>query len=74
MIDLEQRLLHVSRSENESIKSSNDDIPGVFNEVKNVPSVFTVNSFNFTTSDPVMKNCDCKVDKNAIRKTSKICS
>ena len=57
--------------ENETIKSIYVNVPSVFNDVKEVSSVFTVNNFNFTTSDTVVKNCECKADKNAIRKNSK---
>ena len=56
---------------NETTKLIYDDVPDIFNDIKNVPSVFTVNSFNFTASDTNVKNCECIVDKNAIRKNSK---
>ena len=70
--DSEQSLSQDSENiKNETIKSIYDDVPSVFNDVEEVSSVFTVNNFNFTTSDTVVKNCECKADKNAIRKNSK---
>ena len=58
-------------TKHETIKSIYDDIPNIFNNVKEVPPVFTINSFNFTMSDTVVNNCECTIDKNAIRKISK---
>ena len=74
MKDPEQSLSKDSENnstENETLKSIYNDVPSVFKDVKEVSSVFTVNSFNFTTPDTGVKNCECKVDKNAIRKNSK---
>ena len=59
-------------TKDEDIKS-NHDIPDIFRDVKDIPSVFTINSFNFTTKTDV-KNCECIVDKNEIRKNSKFAS
>ena len=47
------------------------DVPDIFSYVKEVPPVFTVNSFNFTTSKTDVKNCECTEHKNEIRKNSK---
>ena len=47
------------------------DVPDIFRHVKDIPSVFTINSFGFTTSDTDVTNCECIVDKNEIRKNSK---
>ena len=72
--DPEQKLSEdseINSTANETIKSIYDDVPSVFKDVKEVSSVFTVNSFNFTTPDTGVKNCECKADKNAIRKNSK---
>ena len=72
--DPEQSLSEDSKNDsikNETIKYIYDDVPEIFNHVKDVQAVFTVNSFNFTKSDTAVKNCECKVDKNAIRKNSK---
>ena len=78
MIDLEKPENSKNDStKNETIKSIHDDVPDIFNNVKEVPSVFTINSFNFTMSDTVVNNwgihdCECKIDKNAIRENSKL--
>ena len=72
MIDLEKSDDSKNDStKHETIKSIYDDIPNIFNNVKEVPPVFTINSFNFTMSDMVVNNCECTIDKNAIRKISK---
>jgi len=75
MIDLEKPENSKNDStKNETIKSIHDDVPDIFNNVKEVPSVFTINSFNFTMSGTVVNaitDCECKIDKNAIRKNSK---
>ena len=47
------------------------DVPDIFRHVKDIPSVFTINSFDFTTPDMDVTNCECNVDKNEIRKNSK---
>ena len=57
-------------AKDEDIKS-NHVIPDIFRDVKDIPPVFTINSFNFTTKTDV-KNCECVVDKNEIRKNSKL--
>ena len=57
-------------AKDEDIKS-NHVIPDIFRDVKDMPTVFTINSFNFKTKLDV-KNCECLVDKNEIRKNSKL--
>ena len=47
------------------------EVPVIFRHVKDIPSVFTINSFDFLTADTDVTNCECIVDKNEIRKNSK---
>ena len=53
------------------VKSMYHEVPDIFRNVKDIPSVFTINSFDFTKPDMDETNCECIVDKNEIRKNSK---
>ena len=53
------------------VESMYHEVPDIFRNVKDIPSVFTINSFDFTKPDMDETNCECIVDKNEIRKNSK---
>ena len=48
------------------------DEPEIFRNVKKVPPIFTINSFNFTQSETDMQDCECIEGESDIRKRFRI--
>ena len=62
--------LHNVQQPTNAIFSSNDDEPELFRNVKDVPLIFTVNSFNYTMVESDITECECVEGESEIRKDS----